>query len=427
MRRRGLAAVALFAFALAPADAAEPSAYEQVLTLEESVDRALQNNQSLLLAHEDIRIAEQRVREARSQYYPEMGLNFNTSRYLAEQGYVLPQDFGLVLLRPSRGLEADTFHSARAWLRQPLYNGGRTRHAIRLSRTNLESARIQHDEARGQIVLDVTRAFHDVLLHEKEIGLYEQAAAGVEQASARAAGADRAEIGALQARLRRGLSEKRRQWEKARLEYLNALGVELYTNVGIRGELAPADFESDLPKLLAWGQESRSEIRHTEFQQEIDRLSVDLSQAERYPVVAFGAVYEMNDPEFPLATTQWSATLNVSLPIFDGFSSRSRIRQKRIRANQSRIQRAEIEDRVNLDVREAHADAAYWSEERLRREQELEKTRATAAALEKSERALDRARARVWLLEAEEAYWQAVHGQRVALAKLQKAVGRPLE
>jgi outer membrane protein len=406
--------------ALAPALSAQPPAFEQILTLEESVDRALQNNQRLLLAKEDVRIAEQRVREAQSQYYPEVGLNLNSSRYLAEAGYVLPEDFGLVLLRPSRGLESDTFHSARVWMRQPLYNGGRTGHAVRLSRANLESAGIQHEAVRGQIVFDVTRTFHDVLLREKEIGLYEAAAAELEQASARAPGEARAEIAALQARLRRGLSEKRRLRDKARLEYRDALGVELYTNLGVKGELSPGRFNGDLAKLLAWAQESRAEIRHTGFQQEIDRLAVDLSMAERYPVVAFGAVYEMNDQEFPLDTTQWSATLNVSLPIFDGFSSRSRIRQRRARANQSRIQKAETEDRVNLEVREAYADAVHWTEERQRREKDLETRPAPAGALE-------RARAAAWRLEAEEAYWQAVHGQRVALAKLEKAVGRPLE
>src|SRR5687768_10667866 len=120
MKRPWLAALLL---AAAGRVFAQPAAFEQVLTLRESVDRALQNNQVLLASQEEIRIAEQRVREAQAHYYPQMGLNFNSSRYLAEQGYVLPQDFGLVLLRPSRSLEPDTFYSARAWLKQPLYNG----------------------------------------------------------------------------------------------------------------------------------------------------------------------------------------------------------------------------------------------------------------------------------------------------------------
>jgi len=400
-----------------------------VLTLPQGIERALQNNQRLLMAQEDIRISEQRLREAQSQYFPQLGLNFNSARYLAEQNYVMPPEFGSVLLRPSRGLEPDMFYSARAWLKQPLYSGGRTRNTIRLSRTNLERARIQYEEIRSRLVFDVTKAFYDVLLCQRKIQIRVEALNSLSALSLSVSSEDvrrRTELGVAQSRLRREIAERRRELESARLTFLSVLGVELYTQVGIQGELTALSFDMDLAKLLAWAQESRSEIRQTDFQQEMDKLAVNLSQAERFPVVAFGAAYELNDPEFPLKTTQWSAALNVSLPLFDGFSSRARIRQKRMQANQSRIRRAQIEDEVNLEVRESYADVVYWQNERLRREKELQEAESLTRGLENGKDAGDRLRAKTWLIELRESYWEAVHGQRVAAAKLQKAVGRPL-
>ncbi|MBK9922851.1 MAG: TolC family protein [Elusimicrobia bacterium] len=105
------------------------------------------------------------------------------------------------------------------------------------------------------------------------------------------------------------------------------------------------------------------EIRGTEYQREMDRLAVNLSEAERFPVVALMAGYEAQRPGLPLDPNFWNATLNVNLPIFDGFASRARIRQTRIAANQSRIERAAIEDKIAREVRTAHADLIYWQDE----------------------------------------------------------------
>lgn len=420
---RLLLAAALFASSARADDAP----VEQVLTLPQSVQRALQNNQRLLSAHEDIRIAEQRVRESQSQHYPQAGLYLNSSRYLAEQDYVLPPEFGTLLLRPSRNREPDTFYAARVWLKQPLYNGGRTRHTIRLAETDLERARVQQEEVRGEVVFEVVKAFYDVLLRRKQILIHEEAASALEALASPAGDpARQGEIRSLQTQVRRHLSEKRREEERSRLAFLNALGLELYTRVGLEGKLETAPVSPDLAKLLAWAQESRLEIRRTDYQKEMDRLAVSLSLSERYPVVSLGAGYELNDQSFPLETTQWHASLNVSLPLFDGFSSRARIRQRRSQANQSRLRRAEIEDRVNWEVRESHGDLMYWQSEMARRQEDLERAQSAAAALKKSRDPVDAARGAVWLLEAQEAYWQSVHAHRVSLAKLEKAVGRPL-
>jgi len=412
------------------AQAQAPRPVEQTLTLQESIQRALQNNQSLLSAQEDTAIARHRQRESKAPFYPEVGVNMNASRYLAEQYYVLPSEFGSTLLRPSGRLEADNFYAARAWMRQPLYNGGRFRNNYLLAQANLERARIQEEEIRSQAVVDVTKAFYDLLLSRQKIDSTENALGTVDSMVRRLSGSNgvgRAQALSVQAALRRRLAEDKRTAEKAYLEYLDNLGVELYTTVGLEGKLEATPVSMDLAKLLAWAQESRLEIRRTSYQQEIDRLAVNLSQAERYPIVAFGASYEMNDAEFPLQTTHWNTTLNVSLPIFDGFASRSRIRQRRHQANQSRILRAEVEDKIQAEVRDSYTDVVYWQQELEPRNAERKKAKDAADAVERGSDYAGRAQAEAWLLDAEEAYWTAVHGHKVALAKLEKAVGRPLK
>jgi hypothetical protein len=179
----------------------------------------------------------------------------------------------------------------------------------------------------------------------------------------------------------------------------------------------------DLTKLLAWAHQFRWELRETEYQAKIDHLAINLSEAERFPVVAFGAAYGLSNTRFPLRTEEWNTTLNLSLPLFNGFSSRARIRQKRIRADQSRIQRTELEDKINQEVRDGYADLLYWQKELEERQREFSAIKIpfpyTPTALETAQRS-------EWYLQASDSYREAVHGHCLARAKLEQLVGRPL-
>jgi outer membrane protein TolC len=403
---------------------------ERTFTLEQSVQTAMQNNPSLLVAQGDVKIADRRVGEAFSNFLPKVDLNMTGSRYLAQEDNIVSPDLGNTLLRRSRSIEPDTFYTARIGFKQNLYNGGRMRNNVQLAKAGREQSRIKLEELRGQVVFSAVKSFYDVMLARKQKALAEEAAQRVDSFLDRTPAWDegtRAVWEALQGRFRRNLGERRRAEQKAYLDFLNTLGLELYTQVGLAGELSSKPVELNLPRLLAQAQESRLEIRATDFQREIDALAVNLLKAERYPAVSLGGAYEYNDPKFPLRTRFWHTTLNVSLPIFDGFSSRFRLRQTRLQMDQNRVLQGQVQDRINTEVRDAHGDAVYWQEEMALRAAEMGRARQALKDLERSRNIPARAQVESWALESSQAYWESVHGHRVALAKLEKAVGRPIQ
>ncbi len=409
---------------------AQEPGVERTFTLEQSVQTALQNNPALLVAQDDVKIAEQRVSESLSSFLPKVDLNFSGSRYLADQYTIVSPELGNTLLRPSRDLQPDTFYAARIGFKQNLYNGGRMTNNLELAKAAREQSRINQDEVRGQVAFNAVKSFYDVLLARKQKALAEEAAQRADSFLERTPAWDegtRAVWEALQGRFRRNLGERRRAEQKAYLDFLNTLGLELYTQAALEGPLESKPVNLDLSRLLAWAQESRLEIRATDFQREIDALAVNLLKAERYPVVALGGAYEYNDPTFPLRTRFWHTTLSVSLPIFDGFSSRSRLRQTRFQVDQNRVLRGQVQDRINTEVRDAYADAVYWQDEMGLRSDEMHRAGQALKDLQHSRNIPARAQAESWALEASQAYWESVHGHRVALAKLEKAVGRPLQ
>lgn len=399
---------------------------ERILTLEQSVQTGLQNSQALLSARDDVRIAQQRIVEARSLYFPTLAFNMNASRYRSDDYVALSDDFGSTVL--TRSDQPDNFYASRVSMRQMIYNGGRNHANLQLAEAALAQAQIREESVRGQVTVDTVRAFYDVLLAQKQVALVEAARSDILDLANHGRSGDDFEKGTLAslvARLRRELADRRRELDSASLAFLSAVGLELYTQVGLTGVLETTPVSEPLAKLLARAQEARLEIRGTEYQREIDRLAVNLSESQRDPVVVFGAAYEVNNAVFPLDRAFWNATLNVNLPIFDGFASRARIRQTRLIADQNRITRATVEDHINREVRESYADVNFWESEMKARKDDLERLHSLTGKIGPKHSALDRAPLRSELLAAEESYWESVHGHRVARARLEKAVGMP--
>jgi outer membrane protein TolC len=144
--------------------------------------------------------------------------------------------------------------------------------------------------------------------------------------------------------------------------------------------------------------------------------------------VAFGAGYELRDSDLALRTSNWNATINLNLPLFDGFSTLSRIRQSRDQAELGRVKKAKLQDQVFLDVRQTYQDCLHWQEEIMIRQKETQRVDALASSYPLGKAPLaEWLQYRSWRLETHAQRDQAIYEHIVARAKLERAVGRPLD
>jgi outer membrane protein TolC len=103
----------------------------------------------------------------------------------------------------------------------------------------------------------------------------------------------------------------------------------------------------------------------------MDALSVKLSLATRYPTVSLGAHYDFSGEELSFDKKNWNATLNLNVPIFDGWASWSRIKQKKLQAEQNKLKKKDIEDIIRLQVRKSYSEYNFWLKELAEREKQL--------------------------------------------------------
>ena len=329
---------------------------ERVLTLEESLTTGLHNSQELLTCQAQVSIAREMIKEAGAQIYPKIDLNLGMSKYDNDLPTVLAPSFNSDYLPAGN---VSTFYSTRVSLWQYLYANGRYTTNLTLAQANLSQANSQADVVKNKVILDVKKSFYACLKAREKIKACESAISAVKNIIEKNPSAKARWAYELNS-MNFSLLKFRHEYEKQKLKHLETLCLELDTSIEINGELSPPAEEYDLNKCLAWARNYRPELSQTQFQETIDSLKVHLSLAERYPTVTLGANYERLGEQYPLDMTNWNATINVNVPIFDGWASWSRIRQRKLQVREGTIRRARIEDEVDAAVREAYLDYAFW-------------------------------------------------------------------
>lgn len=372
---------------------------DRVMTLDESVLTGVQNSQDLLIAKEQIVIAEQRVKESKATIYPKIDLNFNASRFRSEFPTVLAPEFGSLYL-PTGSM--DSYYSTRLSLWQYLYAGGRYRKNVQLAEMSLSQAQTTADAIKNRTTRDVKKAFYALLAAKERIKAYEEAVAAYRGNAEKSRWLSQAKL---------ELAKAKHDYEVGQLDFLDKLGIELNTPVEIDGALKPPEGEYDVNKCLAWAFQNRPELRQTQYEETMNTLYVNLSQIARKATISLGANYEWAGGDLDLGQKNWNATINMNFPVFDGLAGAARTKQKAHQETESKIRRSEIEDQIRLDVRRSLMDLAFWKEQEA------------AAAAKKAEASSEPDRK----LEAALLWLESVRQAMSCQADLEWAIGKPLK
>lgn len=382
-------------------------------------------------------IAQTQSREAKALFYPKVNFNFNYVRYRNETLGVTPEDFGHAVLEAPIASQtgaratplAENLYLGRLGFRQTLYSGGKLRYTYKLSKAGVKRAESAYETLRHEVEYETTRAYFTLLaLRRKDEILNE--AEGRLDALAKERPGEHGALGLSRARaeVRRRRAQLEREREKARFDYLQSMGMELFSDARPAGALEAPIFEDSLEELLVRAKENRAELKETQIQEELDQLSIHLSQAERYPVFLLGGGVEVRDQNFPLDDTNWNTALSMSIPIFDGFTSIARVRENRLRAEQGRLNRVRLEDEIEREARSAFIDHQNWKREAAARAEELSalESRGARYAGRGSASLAERLDFAEWRVAAQLTLVDARYELCLAAARLVRSMGRSL-
>ena len=411
------------AFPAGAQTAAVPMDPAKTYTLDESL-RILRNDPRLQSAEQDLRIAEERVTEARLRFLPELGVQGSLTKYDSKYPLATSQEFRSLLLFPGA---TENLWSSRAYFNLPLYEGGRTMNTLRLAQASLKQAQSSRDSVKMDIALQAKEAFFRLLLsQERSAALTEFARLAERTAEDGGLGPwERVEAEAGAAKARARSAESRHELDSARLAFLKTLNLELDTPFHVDGLLETRAAKVETEKAVVWAMELRPELQSQTYRAQMDAIGVNLALSRRYPTVFMGGDYEVTDQRFPLKKRNWDVSLGVRIPIAYDFWTQ--IKQKRAEQRQGQLARTELQDRVRLEVRQAAENLLWWQDEWPRRESQWRRVQALLdAAASKPAGSLARLRAREAVLDLKLAHLAAVTEHILAKARFERAVGREL-
>lgn len=424
-RRVGLTLLVLL-FATLPLQAAagQGSGALRELTLEASIQLALQGSLLVKSAGLQKASAVAKVDEAAASAYPKLGLTSSYTR-LSE---------GM----PSLAGEGPKDNYAfRLSVTQPVYTGGLLTAALQAAKASLQAADLDLEAKRQEAVLQVTTAYYGLLTADRLVKVAEEAVTGAEGHLAVvranfAAGTVlktdvlRTEVALGQAR--QNLIKARNGRELARLGLATTLGLPGETDFRLVEPAKAPPPGTTLQEDLEKAYRRRPDLVSARAQFEVGRAGRLQAQSGLLPSVALVASEDWQGSQVDNLDGSWTVMLNASLNVFDWGAARARVKQAEDSLAGLELRLKGLEDQLRLEVSQAR-QAVAEAEQRLplaqttleQAKENLELTRIRyEAGLATTVDILD---GQTLLTQSEAAQVQALYDYNLALAKLAKATG----
>lgn len=401
-----------------------PLRAESTLTLGEALETAVRNHPLMIEANENLQAAEARSGQAAASYYPQLSLAADWSR---GRSFIAAQE-------TIRTTEAAT---AALYLKQTLFDFGRTGGAVDAARANRGTVEQARTVTRQDVVVRVRVAFYQLLAAQKQVsavaetvtartGVYRQALEFLNQGIRARVDVARAEANLYAAKTALIRAENNR--DIARLELADAMGL---ASLGDRVPQEPAAVSAILPDRARIQQEAlrrRPELLQLASQSVAATANLATARSGYLPLLSATANAGYADREMLPTGNVWGVGLNLTVPLFSGFSSVEQVKEATAALNSLEARRNNLKLQITREAETAWL-GAYEASARM-----ASTNKEVAAASES--KALAEARYQEGIgsiievtdaqsldLEARTANIQAGYDYYSALARLDRAVG----
>ena len=412
------------------------------LTVDEAVSRALATSHRLAEVRARVTAAEAVTAQQEAAQLPLISAQLGYRRTNHVRPYVVRDPLGrLQVLYP----DVPDNYRTRLDLQWPIYTGGGMQALERAARAEARAAGEELDGARADLKLEVTRAFWAVVTARESVRVLDEAVkrvdAQLQDVRARfdtglVPPNDVTNVEAQRARQQLFLIEARNQSAVAEADLARLIDLPVGTPLELEARLdEPAEAPVPRDVLLAEARATRSERTALELrvQAALDRVSA--ARAQRLPSVAIVSGYDYARPNptiFPredIWQDSWDIGVNVSWSLWDGGRASAAAAEATAVTTAARERLAEFDEALALEVHQRSLDL---SSARAEIEAANEGVRSAADArrvvqerftvgVATSTELLD---AHVALLQAELDRTLALAGVRLAVARLERALGR---
>ena len=402
-----------------------PSYAAELLTLDEAVATALNSHPQVVEARENLLVAEARTGQAVANYYPQVSFaaDWNKGRSF------------LIAQESIRQTEANT---DAFYLKQTLYDFGRTSGAVETARGNREATRKALTVTRQDLILRVRTAFYLLLATEKQVvavranvkareDIFRQAEEFFQQGIRAKVDVAKAEATFFAAKTTLIRAENNR--EIARMELANAMGM---ASLGERALVEPPQTEPPLPERISSQQNAlrnRSELQQFAALKSAASGMLTSAKSSYLPILSGTANVGYAHRDFPPTDNVWSVGLNLTMPLFSGFSSIEQVHEATATINSIEARQDNLKLQIIKEVESAWLGGNEAAARMVSTQKEVAAANESKALAEGRYQEgvgsiIEVTDAQAQALDAQTANIQALFDYYTALARLDRAVGK---
>jgi outer membrane protein TolC len=159
------------------------------------------------------------------------------------------------------------------------------------------------------------------------------------------------------------LTQAQNLYEEGLTELKNLLGLDPEADITLTdGLTCSPQGPGDIGELYKAALLNRPEYRDARIRRDLYREMVKIERAAHYPYLSafasrqFQGQSDTGFPEEPARTWSTTAGLRLSLPLFSGGATSSRVKQARLQADIAEIERRELERKIKIAVKKAWLD-----------------------------------------------------------------------
>lgn len=396
-----------------------------LLTLDEALAVALKGHPLTVEATAGVSAAEARTGQSLAAYYPQVTIAADWST-------------GRSYLTPLERVKSTEVNTEALYLRQTIHDFGRTSGAVAAAREYRTAAAESLATTRQEIAYRVRSAYYLALAAEKQVAATRETVTSREAVFRQAqeffgqgirAKADVARAGANLAAARTALIRAENNRDLARVELAEAMGVP---SLDGRPLAEPTPSSVPLPDLEASRQEAltaRPELREAAALRGAATAALKTARSGHLPILSGTASVGYAARDFPPDGTVWTVGVNLTVPVFSGFSTVEREREASASLRAAEARQETLRLRVGKEVEGAwlgvrEAAARIESTEKEVAAATESRDLATARYREGVGNIIEVTDAQSQALDAETARIQAGYDYRAALARLDRALGR---
>jgi outer membrane protein len=286
------------------------------VTLEEAIAVALRNAPRLRAAESQTEAARQRVNVSKSGLAMQ---TFGVGGYEIATRHDVPQGF-----------------TARVGARKILYDGGLTRATVEQSKANVASSQAQLANAQQDVVLEVKRAFYDVLyaqewekLKQQTVtrarGYVELAKGLFDKGQVPERDITQAATALANAQFEAADAESKVNAAKAALR--SAMGLAWDAPLDIAGAFAPAEALPDLKTFIEQTMRYHPDLQKAQADLLAAQAAVGIAASQRKPMIAANSAVGVQENALPPARGIFLFSATVRVPFRDGGQAKAEIAQ----------------------------------------------------------------------------------------------------